>query len=562
MKHIIPFFAILLTPLCLFADEPQWKHFVKEETLLIAHVDLTKIDIEQTLQNNASIVEAVLKAIPSGVQDTRSLIPLAKMGKAFLTETLGIQEAYLVVNMQIRGMVALILPKTEKIDVEMLKKILPGTISEAVSKGCAAFAVASSNDDKFIVLCPLVGTPSDLTDLDEHIDLFIPPTPAERPDFAEAFAAIKDAPIQIAAAPPEFARKVIRDTHPKLPSPFDNWDIVTPLSELRWKAVGIEPAKPAIYVTAAMTSELTAQSTLQGWQEAIPIVLDGVPTTFPVSSTAVVGQPEIKENLVKNQERILALFALKAEGKNLMLRWEKPQFDEMLEIMSPLIEELASSESARMMRLPCVTKMKMLLLSFHNYADTMGNMQFPPPFTVDANGKPLHSWRVLVLPFLEQAALYKQIRLDEPWDSEHNKQFHDKMPAVFRCPAGTGNPNRDTVYCQVVGKETIGVPDGKGSTFRMITDGTSSTIALVERKTPVCWMEPVDVLQEHAYLGVNKHEFGIGSEHSGGAVVAIADGSLRFMKEGISLDFLKALLTKAGGEVIPYDEGEFLESVR
>jgi len=562
MKPIIPLLIVALS-FPLFADEPQWKHFVQEETLLIAHVDLTKIDIEQTLQNNASIADAVLKAIPSGVQDTQSLIPLAERGKAFLTETLGIQEAYLVVNMRMRGTVAVILPQTGKIDVEMLKKILPGTISEAVSTGGLAFAVASSNDDKFIVLCHLVGSPGDLTELDEHIDLFIPATPAERPDFGEAFAAVEDAPIQIAIALPEFVRKVVRDTNPKLPEPYTNWDIVTPLSGLRWKAVGIEPAKPAIHVTAAMTSELTALNTLQGLREAIPIVLDVMPAMlWNVGELTAEESQDLKENLVKNQERIQTLFALKAEGKNLMLRWEKPQFDEVLEIMSPLIEELASSEAERMRRQPCVQKMKELLLSFHNYADVRGNHQFPPPFTVGDDGKPLHSWRVLVLPFLDQAALYKQIRLDEPWDSEHNKQFHDKMPAVFRCPVSTlGNPNRDTVYCMVVGNETIGVPDGKGSTFHMITDGLSNTIVLVERKTPFCWMEPVDVLQEHAYSGVNKHEFGIGSEHAGGVIVGLGDGSVRFMRDGIGLDILKALLTKAGGENVPYNN-EFMELIR
>ena len=559
MRYITTFFAILLTPLCLFADEPQWKHFVQEETFLIAHVDLTKIDIEQTIQNNASIVDAVLKTFPgdSGVpKDTQSLILLAKMGKEFLIETFGIQEAYLVVNLRMpqSGAVAIILPQNGKINIEVIRN--------AAGPGLYA---ANSKDNRFVVLpVPLpgqsVGSGSLFTNLDKHIDLFIPATPAERPDFAEAFAAVEDAPIQIAAALPEFVRKVVRDTHPKLPSPFDKLDIITPLSGLRWKAVGIEPAKPAIHVTAAMTSELTAQNTLQGLREALAIYiktgieeLEVLPDDFAFKSLL----PAFKNR----SDWIHSLLIPKQEGNKLGWRWEKPQFDEILELAMPMIEEVAKSEAERMKRQPCIAHMKELLLSFHNYHDSYDKM--PPPFTVDANGKPLHSWRVLVLPFLEQAALYKQIRLDEPWDSEHNKQFHDKMPAVFRCPVSTlGNPNRDTVYCMVVGEETVGVPDGKGIQFRRITDGMSNTIALVERKTPVCWMQPVDVLQEHAYLGVNKHEHGIGSEHSGGVIVGFGDGSVRFMKDGISPDFLKALLTKAGGESIPYEKGEFLEAVR
>ena len=561
MRYITTFFAILLTPLCLFADEPQWKHFVQEETLLIVHVDLNKIDIEQTLQNNASIAEAVLKAIPSGVQDTQSLVPIAEMGKAFLTETVGIQEAYLVVNLRMpqSGAVAIILPQNGKISVEALKN--------AAGPGLYA---ASSKDNRFVVLpVPLpgqsVGSGSIFTNLDEHIDLFIPPTPAERPDFAEAFAAVENAPIQIAAALPEFVRKVVRDTNPKLPEPFEKWDIVTPLSGLRWKAVGIEPAKPAIHVAAAMTSELTALNTLLGLREVLATYiktgieeLEVLPDGFTIKS--------LLPALQNRSDWIHSLLIPKQEGNKLGWRWEKPQFDEILELAIPVMEEAAANAVERGRQQQCANQMKQLLLSFHNYADVSGNNQLPPPFTVDDDGKPLHSWRVLVLPFIDQVELYRSIRLDEPWDSEHNKQFHDKMPSVFRCPVSTlGNPNRDTVYCMVVGNETIGVPDGKGSTMYMITDGMSNTIALVERKTPVCWMEPVDVLQEHAYLGVNKHEFGIGSEHSGGVIVAIADGSVRFMKEGIPLDILKALLTKAGGESVPYNGAEvreFLELAR
>jgi hypothetical protein len=73
-------------------------------------------------------------------------------------------------------------------------------------------------------------------------------------------------------------------------------------------------------------------------------------------------------------------------------------------------------------------------------------------------------------------------------------------------------------------------------------------------------MEPTDILQEHAFLGVNVHEFGIGSEHPGGVLIALADGSVRFIQEHIPLDMLKALLTKAGGESV--DVRVFAETIR
>jgi len=194
----------------------------------------------------------------------------------------------------------------------------------------------------------------------------------------------------------------------------------------------------------------------------------------------------------------------------------------------------------------CAEKVGQLSLAFHNHHDAYG--QFPPLFSMDANGKPLHSWRVLILPFLgkNEATLYKQMRLNEPWDSTYNKQFHNKMPKMFRCPASTqGDPQHDTIYCMVVGRRTMGVPDGKGIGWIDVIDGTSNTILLVERKTPVCWMEPIDVLQEHAILGVNTHEHGIGSEHPGGAIVGFADSATYFVNEGVDLKILELFLLKS-----------------
>jgi prepilin-type processing-associated H-X9-DG protein len=83
-----------------------------------------------------------------------------------------------------------------------------------------------------------------------------------------------------------------------------------------------------------------------------------------------------------------------------------------------------------------------------------------------------------------------------------------------------------------------------------ITDGTSNTIAFVERKTPVCWMSPEDVTFEDAEQGVNKIPTGIGSEHAGGANSAFCDGSVRFLSNTIDKKILRALLTIAGGESV------------
>ena len=217
-------------------------------------------------------------------------------------------------------------------------------------------------------------------------------------------------------------------------------------------------------------------------------------------------------------------------------------------ILLPAIQ--ASREAAR--RMQCMNHMKQLGLSIHNYHDVTNS--FPPLYTVDANGKPLHSWRVMILPFIEQAALYDAIRHDEPWDSEYNKQFHDRMPAVFQCPS---NPDKGCCYVVIAGevfvpaRQATGVGQrwARGNTnFASISDGTSNTLAFIEVQTPFNWMNPMaDITLDELAKGINDDNVA-GSHHRGGCNVGFFDGSVRFISESIDLRVLRALGTPAGGE--------------
>ena len=211
----------------------------------------------------------------------------------------------------------------------------------------------------------------------------------------------------------------------------------------------------------------------------------------------------------------------------------------------------------------CTAGPKPLCLALHNYHDTYGSL--PPAYTVDENGKPLHSWRVLILPYIEQKALYDKIRLDEPWDSEYNRQFHGIQISTFQCPTrrktlSVGNIRNVFVkkrellrtancdYSVVIGKETA-FPGSQMVTLKDMTDGTGHTILIVERMTPVNWMDPNNEVRfEAAREGVNRHLLGIGSEHwvTCGAYVGFADGSLRFLPD--DFEGIESLLTKSAGD--------------
>jgi len=211
-------------------------------------------------------------------------------------------------------------------------------------------------------------------------------------------------------------------------------------------------------------------------------------------------------------------------------------------------------------RMQCSNNVKQIMLAMHTYYDVYKSL--PPAYTVDKNGKPLHSWRVLILPYIEQGSLYQKIRLDEPWDSEYNRQFHNARISVFQCPSNgllgaiqREKPNLTTDgnchYSVVVGPETP-FPDAKSVRFADIADGTSNTVFIVERLLPVCWMDPNNEIQFNlACEGINRKQEGVGSNHGGGCNAGLGDGSVTFLSDTIKPEILKALLTRAGGESVP-----------
>jgi hypothetical protein len=114
----------------------------------------------------------------------------------------------------------------------------------------------------------------------------------------------------------------------------------------------------------------------------------------------------------------------------------------------------ASSE-----RIQCLNNIKNINLALLNYADQNGH--FPPPYIADENGKPMHSWRVLILPLIDERALYDQYNFDEPWDGPDNSKLADKMPAVFSSPQiskssfwGSSDNAFNTSYLLPVGPNT------------------------------------------------------------------------------------------------------------
>lgn len=209
----------------------------------------------------------------------------------------------------------------------------------------------------------------------------------------------------------------------------------------------------------------------------------------------------------------------------------------------------------------CTNNLKQIGLAMHNHHDTLRTL--PPAYITDENGKRLHSWRVLLLPYFEERGLFEQIRLDEPWDSPHNRQFHSQMPDVYRCPSADSDRSSGfTNYMVVVDDDAKNGARGRtpfgpgrlrgnnwyegGLSFASIIDGTSNTVFVVEvAGSTTNWMEPSDLkLSQQTKVNASKSGDCLSSEHNRGVNVVMGDGSIQVLDESVSRETLKDLLRR------------------
>ena len=188
------------------------------------------------------------------------------------------------------------------------------------------------------------------------------------------------------------------------------------------------------------------------------------------------------------------------------------------------------------------------------YHDTHGRL--PPAVVCDKEGRPLYSWRVLVLPYLERRLLYEQFHLDEPWDSPHNLALAKSTPSCFQ-PMGSFH------WAEEEGTTRIQAITGPGTAFERpgltwadFPDGPANTALVVEAGEPVPWSKPGDVVYDPVGplpafgSGYTKPEkflcYEVG-RHPGFAV-GFADGTARFVRTGNDEHRLRAMFTRNGGE--------------
>lgn len=256
--------------------------------------------------------------------------------------------------------------------------------------------------------------------------------------------------------------------------------------------------------------------------------------------------PEVKAATIQYLERLKKflsqanLWSVKGKNSNEItiegeFAYTIPTIGVLTGLLLPAVQ--SAREAAR--RMQSQNNTKQLLLSLLNYESAY--KRFPPRASKGKDGKPLLSWRVAMLPYIEQNALYQQFHLDEPWDSDHNIKLLDKMPATFKHP-GYAGPEGHTVYLAPFYEDTVW--NLEKPRFANITDGTSNTIALfeVDDSHAVPWTKPEDL--DLSEMNLTECFRGVGSN------AGFFDGSVRYFPRSTDPAVLKAFVTNAGGEVV------------
>jgi len=216
----------------------------------------------------------------------------------------------------------------------------------------------------------------------------------------------------------------------------------------------------------------------------------------------------------------------------------------------------------------CRNNMKQIVFGLHNYHDAYGC--FPPAYVAGPDGSPWHSWRVLILPFVEEAVLYDQYDFNEPWNGPSNGKLAAQKPRVYACPSDPDSCQSPTTnYAAVVGPKAAWA----GSEPRKLDDfrHADSTILFAEAAgSQIHWMEPRDLKFDDARTGVHApgpakiaaHHFirhGYFYHDEPGSNIAMADGSVRSLPQRTRQATLEAMLTIDGDEQIDLD---FLPDLR
>ncbi|MEX2173390.1 MAG: DUF1559 domain-containing protein [Pirellulaceae bacterium] len=510
--------------------------FLDDQTLAIGRLNVERID-------PAALVKALSELLPANELAANQLIAeqLTQMEQGLhmvktALRAAGIGEVYTVISLSDipQGPPFLIAPVKAGSDVENAAKILRELTRLPAGEAIGGVAV--------------VGSKESLARLK-----MLQPTP--RPEFTKAFELAGDTTAQFIFSPTDDTRRVLREMLPRLPDEIGGGSGTIVADGLRWAVLSAD-APP----------NLSLQLTVQSKDADAAAALRAMTVSLLQLASK---QKEVATELPEFAQ-LVPLITPRVQGDQLLLELsaKDEKFDQVLRQLVVRPVQAARTAAGRHVS---QNNLKQIAIAMHNYHDSY--RRFPPQAIRSKPGKPLLSWRVAILPYLEQMPLYQQFKLDEPWDSEHNKALIEKMPAVFASQQLDGAlrakgltsylaplskqpqaiaipPKEDPKAPMVSGKNQMIFDLPQGTAFSQITDGTSNTILVVEANSEaaVVWTRPDDLVLDESDLLES-----LAGQPSKGFNASFADGSVRFISESVDLKLLLRLLQMNDGQVT----GEF-----
>jgi hypothetical protein len=292
----------------------------------------------------------------------------------------------------------------------------------------------------------------------------------------------------------------------------------------------------------AKSAKAAADAGIAALQKMLADLKQQMPAGFPAPKG-------IQEGFAQAEKLLPTLHPEQAGNSvSLLFRQDANEVVKGVESMAPLLKGMGAASGNAVSS----NNIKQLILACHNHGLAEGSM--PPAATYSKAGKPLLSWRVHLLPYIEQGELYRRFHLDEPWDSPHNSTLLPLMPKTFQTP-GTGPGH--THYQVVVGPGTLfpNAPVAGMSTKAQLSrgpkipqsfpDGTSNTLLIVEASRAVPWTKPEDVTFSPQVKMISRFGLpGSDSFHAG-----MADGSVLRIAKTVSETSLKAAILPADGQI-------------
>lgn len=467
--------------------------FLDDETIVVAHVDLARVDVDK-------IVGLLSNGALGGRLEELALV--AKSHINGLTEAGG-RDVYLVVS----------LADVPERTPFVLAPFGKGVNADRLTEALAALPLAARQRIGDVLVA------GDR----ETIDRLQRTHGSARPELVRAFEAAGDTTAQLLLLPTSDARRVLEELMPSLPAELGGEPTAVVTQGAMWMALGVAVSpRPALRLVTQSRDSAAATALAGRLRLWLPLV-------------ARLGEREqVLARLPELSKRLLPV----VQGDRLVLSLSGDDLEEFQAMLRPSVKEIDRLAARRQ----SVENLKHIALAMHGYADV--HKHFPPAAIRSREGKPLLSWRVALLPYLEAESLYKKFHLDEPWDSDHNRKLVDRMPAVFKSPSLRAKSDGRTAYVVPVGQGTV-FEGQEGIEFREITDGTSNTIAAMEvgDEGKVVWTQPTDWSFDPENPAAN-----LTTAYVEQLLALFCDGSVHSLKWPMDAERLRRLMTRNDGE--------------